>query len=228
MGRAQPSAVPAGRPPSFTSPSRARYGPVGRGPGRGTGLTSFPAAPRRLGRPRHSPALSSRFRRVSAGPRRRCPLPSASPPLRAPLGHPSGMLGLGGTPGKAVTPPWLHPISPCLCSLGRGYPPGPIPAEAPPSRGGNSITNLSKMNFTVERRFPLVARSFSQTRLSRCPFHAARDPRGSEGQGRGPWGRQWGCLRDLVNKAVSRGGCQDSHRGPGDRVQRVPAGRSAI
>lgn len=174
-------------------PSRARYSPAGRDPCRGRGLTSFPVAPRRLGRPRHSPALSSRFRRVSAGPRQRCPLLTASPPHRAPLRH-------GGD-----ARPWKGPQalrqprrgctqSPLVSALGFGK---GISARANPSRSP-AVTGrkLHYKSFQHElyygaapHRFPQIARSFSQrvcpAALFTLPWAVAS---GSRGAGMVPMG----------------------------------------
>lgn len=90
MGQAQPCAIFAGHPLARTVSPRARDSKREGEQCRGRWLLSFPTAPRRLGRPRHSPALSSRFRSVSAAPVSAAP---SSPPAR-PTADPSPAQGL--------------------------------------------------------------------------------------------------------------------------------------
>lgn len=125
-----------------------------------------PSAPHR---PRHSPALSSRFRRLSAAP--------SPPPLR-----PGGMLGLGGPQARRQRPACTPRPLVSAPGFGKGYPPT-TRAAAPPSRGGNSIRNLSKMNFTTELCSLQAARPFAQC-LYPAALSAAVDPRGAEEPGR--------------------------------------------
>lgn len=115
---------------------RARDQQAGKEPCRGIGLASFPAAPRRLGQPRHSPALSSRFRRASAGPSPRSPLLTAGPRRRAPCSAMAGMLSLGRDPGRSGSSLRLHPSPlPSARGLGKG-----VSAEANPSSSSLAVT----------------------------------------------------------------------------------------
>lgn len=193
---------------------RARDQQAGKEPCRGIGLASFPAAPRRLGQPRHSPALSSRFRRASAGPSPRSPLLTASPPRRAPCSAMAGMLSPGRDLGRSAARCGCTHLPFLLLGVsGRGFPPRPIQAAAWPSRGGNSITTLSNVNFTAERlpsashKLREVAHSFPRA----CyPDALPTAPWGGGGclgraQGWHPWGQPWGCVRaGLLSRGLSR------------------------
>lgn len=227
-----------GRVPSLRAalcPAPCLHGQGGERAVQGRGLASLPVAPRRLGRPRHSPALSSRFRRVSAGPRRRCPLLSASPAQPTPPRSSRAWRGCSacGGPQEGRLPRRGCTRSPLVSALGfgKGISAGANPSRSPAVKG----RKLHYESFQNElyygaapHRFPQGARSFLTMRLSCCPSNAAVDPRGAERQGRYPWGRQWGCVGELVSKAVSPGVCQASRRGPGGRAHSVPAGRCAV
>lgn len=169
-GGRQPCASLAGHPLAHA------VSPWAREPCRGRGLAPFPAAPRCLGRPRHSPALSSRFRRISVGPRQ------PTPP-RSPLRH-----GGDAQPGKGPRAKWQHPSPlPPAPGFGKG-----ISAKANPS-GSPAVTGrkLHYKSFRHElyyratpHRFPQASSSrlrVSTSLLSRRASHAAMAPLGSRG-----------------------------------------------
>lgn len=190
--------------------------PWAREPCRGRGLAPFPAAPRCLGRPRHSPALSSRFRRISVGPRQ------PTPP-RSPLRH-----GGDAQPGKGPRAKWQHPSPlPPAPGFGKG-----ISAKANPS-GSPAVTGrkLHYKSFRHElyyratpHRFPQASSSrlrVSTSLLSRRASHAAMAPLGS----RGAQGERRAGGGDV---SVTRGAGL-SPRGGGCRAPLPePAGRCAI